>query len=44
MNDMGWDNERSSYYDRGISSGGAVVTIIGARIVEEATGLGTPQC
>ena len=34
MNDMGWDNERSSYYDRGISSGGAVVTIIGARIVE----------
>src|SRR3954453_11634679 len=34
MNDMGWDNERSSYYDRGISAGGAVVTITGARIVQ----------
>jgi len=34
MNDMGWDKDRSSYYDRGISGGGAVVTITGARIVE----------
>jgi uncharacterized protein (TIGR02271 family) len=34
MNDMGWDEERSRYYDQGISGGGAVVTIKGARVVE----------
>jgi len=34
MNDMGWDKDRTSYYDRGISGGGAVLTITGARIVQ----------
>jgi uncharacterized protein (TIGR02271 family) len=34
MSDMGWDKDRSNYYDRGISAGGAVVTIQGARMVE----------
>jgi uncharacterized protein (TIGR02271 family) len=31
---MGWGNERYEYYRRGISSGGAVVTVTGDRISE----------
>jgi len=33
-NDMGWDDNRYGYYERGISSGGAVVTVTGDRVTE----------
>lgn len=32
--DMGWDEQRHGYYQQGISSGGAVVTVTGDRIQE----------
>jgi len=32
--DMGWDEQRHGYYQQGISSGGAVVTVTGDRLEE----------
>lgn len=33
-NDWGWEEERYGYYQQGISSGGAIVTVIGERTAE----------
>lgn len=33
-NDMGWDDQRYGYYQRGISSGGAIVSVTGDRTME----------
>ena len=34
---MGWTDDRYEYYQRGLSSGGAVVTVTGDRISEART-------